>query len=184
MFRIITSILASCGIVFVGVLVVHVTATAQSVSRPPLSDDHKLYIASKCTSVKSSLRQLHRSDASMRVNRGQLYEFVGTKLMARLNSRLAASRLDGGKLIGLTARYDKALIDFRESYRFYEETLSDLLRADCAKRPEAFFYDIEDASKKRTEVRKRITAMNQIMNDYYEEFGGFRDRHDSELGSS
>jgi hypothetical protein len=139
----------------------------------PLSEEQRRQIVVKCTSIKASLRQLHRSDASLRVNRGQLYEFIGTKLMARLNGRIVANRLDGGDLVASAARYDTALVNFRTVYQNYEEGLSATLRIDCVQQPEDFYYSVADIRKRRLEVYQRVTDINRYIDEYYEAFGQF-----------
>lgn len=173
-------------VLIIGALFFDTTATVRADTRAPLSEAHKQRIVAKCTSVKSSLRQLHRSDASLRVNRGQLYEFVGTKLMTRLNSRLVTNRLDASMLVGTTVRYDKALAEFRTAYRFYEEQLSALLRIDCTRQPETFYYSVVDVRAKRAEVRKKVSDLSRIMGDYHKEFVRFSDEYSAaakELGN-
>lgn len=142
-----------------------------------LSDEHRRIVVSQCSSAQTSLRQLHRSDASLRVNRGQLYEFIGSKLMARLNARLVTNRLDGGALVDLTAQYDRKLDDFRTSYRIYEEQLSALLRVDCAKDPEGFYDGVLATREKRTYVYQQTAALHQIIGEYYEAFQEFSDEY-------
>lgn len=124
---------------------IFLTASARALDVGPLSESHKARIAANCTSAKTSLQQLHRSDASLRVNRGQLYESISTKLMARLNSRLALNRLDGSELVAAAARYERSFTQFRTNYQAYEEQLSALLRINCKKQPEDF-YSIETFS--------------------------------------
>jgi hypothetical protein len=155
-----------------GMLFLH-TVNVKAEEQAPLSESHKQRIIASCTSAMSSLRQLHRSDASLRVNRGQLYEHVGTKLMARLNGRIALNKLDGGTLVNFSAEYDRALISFRTSYRLYEEQLSSALRIDCEKQPEGFYYAVIDARKKRTDVYQGVNELNRLIRDYYQEFERF-----------
>lgn len=146
-------------------------------AHPPLLPAHKKRIMTNCTSATASLRQLHRNDASLRVNRGQVYEYIGTKLMARFNGRLVSNHLDGGKLVETAARYDKALTKFRTSYRIYEQELTAILRLDCQKEPEEFYYGVIDVRRKRADVYQQITRLNQYSNEYYEGFTKFSDAH-------
>lgn len=161
------------GITALAVVFYGSTASVQANEQPALGDAHKKRIVTNCTSATSSLRQLHRSDASLRVNRGQMYEYIGTKLMAHLNSRLAVNRLDGGKLIDEAARYDKMLTNFRAAYRTYEQQLSAVLRIDCKQQPEAFYYGVTDVRRKRADVYEQTTNLNRIIDDYYEGFKKF-----------
>lgn len=141
--------------------------------RPPLSREHTTHISTTCEGAQVSLRQLHRSDASLRVNRGQLYEHIGGKLMARLNGRIALNQLDVGELVAITARYDQQLTNFRSSYKTYEETLSATLNMTCRERPEEFYYSVRTAREQRRAVYRDIAALNETMEQYHEEFGRF-----------
>lgn len=162
------------GVVFLslGALFLH-TTSVHADERAPLSEAHKQRIVASCTSAMSSLRQLHRSDASLRVNRGQLYEYMGTKLMARLNGRLVINKLDGGTLVNISAQYDRALLAFRSVYRSYEEQLSATLKEDCEKQPESFYYSVIESRKKRADVYQSVNELNRLIREYYQEFERF-----------
>lgn len=149
------------------------TSNARSLDATPLSEAHVSRIVSHCTSAKASLQQLHRSDASLRVNRGQLYESISTKLMARLNSRIALNRLDSGTLVEATVRYEKGLSNFRDTYQAYEEQLTELLRINCKKQPEQFYYKVLDVREHRKAVAWTIAELNQYTIEYYKTFERF-----------
>lgn len=152
---------------------VFLTVTARSLDVSPLSESHKERIVANCTSAKSSLQQLHRSDASLRVNRGQLYEFISTKLMARLNSRLVLNRLDASDLVAAAARYEQSLSYFRTTYQTYEEQLSALLRIDCQRQPEAFYYRALDVRQKRQAVAEVTSEIERYVVEYHQTFERF-----------
>src|SRR5689334_18968108 len=109
-----------------------------------MTDEHIARIRMNCQDAQSSLSQLHASDALLRVNRGQLYESISTKLMAPLNSRIALHRLDGVKLVATTTRYESQLATFRAKYQEYEEAMSDVLRVNCVNQPVAFYDKVAD----------------------------------------
>ena len=94
----------------------------------PLSNDQLTQIKQNCVRVKSNLRRIHANDGLVRVNQGQQYEVIATRLMAPLNSRIALNRLDGVELAKTTVEYNTQLTAFRSEYRQYEEKLSELLR--------------------------------------------------------
>lgn len=154
----------------VGGLLFGSAALTQASDEQPLQESHKQRIVSRCTATRASLNQLHRTDTSLRVNQGRTYEFVGTKLMARLNSRLALSQLDAGELVNSTARYGRALESFRTAYYSYETQLSIVLRIDCKENPEAFYYGVIDAQKKRQAVHDQVKELNKLSSEYYKEF--------------
>ena len=79
----------------------------------PLSNDQLTQIKQNCVRVKSTLRRIHANDGLVRVNQGQQYEVIATRLMAPLNSRIALNRLDGVELAKTTVEYNTQLTAFR-----------------------------------------------------------------------
>ena len=162
---------------------IFLTVNARSLDILPLSESHKARIVANCTSAKTSLQQLHRSDASLRVNRGQLYQSISTKLMARLNSRLALNRLDGSELVAAAARYERSLSQFRNSYQAYEEQLSALLRINCQKQPDEFYYRTLDVRERRQAVAQTITDLNHYSIEYHQIFERFSENYRTTPGT-
>src|SRR5687768_4010153 len=101
----------------------------------PMTEAHIARIRANCVEAQSTLTQLHATDALLRVNRGQLYESISTKLMAPFNSRVALNQLDGAKLVSITAMYEQQLAEFRINYQQYEEAMSSLLKLNCVNQP-------------------------------------------------
>ena len=58
-----------------------------------------------CSSVRVAIKNIHTNDALTRVNVGQRYNSISTKLMARLNGRLAINKLDSSKLVNITNEF-------------------------------------------------------------------------------
>ena len=139
------------------------TAHAQSVV---LSQDQIDHIKSNCTSIKSTLNQLHASDALLRVNRGQVYESMASKLMDPFNSRLSNNGLDAKATSVVTASYRTMLDTFRADYKSYEEKLSEAINIDCTKQPEAFYATTEEARTLRAKVHDDVTKLNRNIDDY------------------
>src|SRR5688500_8599766 len=115
---------------------VSLPALAQST---PMTEAHIDRIRANCVEAQSTLTQLHASDALLRVNRGQLYESISTKLMAPFNSRVTAAKLDSATLVTVAAAYEQQLNDFRSSYKLYEEAMTKTLRLNCTNQPVAFY---------------------------------------------
>jgi len=131
-----------------------------------LSDEQLGRIKSNCLSIKGSLNQLHATDALLRVNRGQIYEAIGTKLMSNFNARLSNNSLDNKGLVAVTQSYQTAQVTFRDDYRIYEQQLSAALRIDCTKEPAALHEAIESAREKRDIVHADVLRLNQFIDDY------------------
>ena len=116
------------------------------------TDSQLVQIRSRCSEIQAVLNRVHANDALVRVNRGQLYERLSTKLAVPLNSRIALNRLDGSSLLSVTSTYDVHLNEFRSLYQSYEEQLSDTMRIDCVNQPAKFYESLESAREKRQAV--------------------------------
>lgn len=143
--------------------VVHFTSVQ---AQAQLTTEQKQRISANCLSIKNSLNQLHASDALLRVNRGQLYEAIGTRLMNNFNTRLTSNSLDARGLLVVTTSYKNALDTFRADYQSYERQLSALIKIDCQAEPAEFHENLEDARLKRTKVHEGIVRLNQYIDDY------------------
>lgn len=135
-------------------------------SAASLSDEQLGRISANCLSIKSSLNQLHASDALLRVNRGQQYESVGSKLMGNFNNRLGSNGFDNKGLIAVTDSYQVALTNFRSDYQSYEHQLATAIRIDCTKEPELFHNALVDARVKRAQLHTDVVRLHQYIDDY------------------
>lgn len=135
-------------------------------SAEDLSQEQIDRITANCVSIQGSLNQLHASDALLRVNRGQIYESIGSKLMGNFNGRLGNNGQDNKGLIVVADQYQVALAAFRTDYQIYERQLSDTMKIDCTKQPVAFHASLENARTKREVVHSDVTKLNQYIDDY------------------
>ena len=103
-----------------------------------ISDRQIQLIKDNCLSTKNTLTQLHSSDALLRVNMGQSYESVSTKLMVRFNNRLANNNITNENLLSVTNSFALVLDTFRLDYISYEEQLTIAIGIDCQKQPVSF----------------------------------------------
>lgn len=149
-----------------------------------LSDDQINRIKANCLSIKGSLNQLHASDALLRVNRGQIYESIGTKLMSTFSSRLSNNGLDNKGLVVVTNQYQTALATFRTDYQTYEQQLSTTLRIDCTKEPTIFHNSLLDARKDREIVHTDVVRLNQYIDDYRSAINDFMINFDRVTGKN
>lgn len=139
----------------------------------PMTEAHVARIRANCIEAQSSLRQLHQSDALLRVNRGQLYELISTKLMAPFNSRVALNRLDSADLVSTTAEYERQLATFRANYKAYEEAMSGVLKINCTDQPVAFYDGVNDARSKRQKVHESTLTLHRTIKNYKTQFEAF-----------
>jgi hypothetical protein len=147
-------------------ILVLIAISTSTNAQSTLSDEQLRRISSNCLSAKSSLNQLHASDALLRVNRGQLYESIGAKLMNNFNIRLTSNSLDAQGLQLVTTSYKAALETFRSDYQAYERQVSTAIRIDCVGEPLAFYLAIEDAREKREKVHTDVIRLHQYIDDY------------------
>src|SRR3989344_4604387 len=83
----------------------------------PMTEAHIQRIKSNCVEAQSTLYQLHASDALLRVNRGQLYESMSTKLMEPFDSWLTVNSYNASELVAVAADYNSKLAEFRTDYK-------------------------------------------------------------------
>jgi len=142
-----------------------------------ITSEQAASIRENCSAIKNTLNQLHVSDAYLRVNRGQLYESIATKLMDRFNSRLQSNDFDPAEFTTLTKDYRTTLNDFRAHYQTYEQQLSVALDTDCTKKPTEFYVAVESARSKRVQVNKDVTELNSYIIKYQDSLSAFYDRY-------
>lgn len=155
---------AIIGIIAAGLL--SVAGLQNTFAQSSLSDKQRQRIIENCSTIKTTLNQLHASDALLRVNRGQIYESLNSNLMANFNARLNSNNHDIKGFLVVTNGYQGALNDFRSSYQQYERQLSALIRIDCTKDPIAFHVALQDARAKRKKVHDNVLRLHQYIDDY------------------
>lgn len=162
--------------VCLALVAVATTALSSVISRadePPMTEAHIQRIKNNCSEAQATLYQLHASDALLRVNRGQLYESMSTKLMEPFDSRLTLNSYNAADLVSIASVYDHELNDFRTNYQQYEESLSNVLQMNCDNQPVAFYDGVADARTKRSKVHDSALALHKTINDYEAAFEAF-----------
>jgi hypothetical protein len=139
----------------------------------PMTEEHIERIRANCVEAQSVLRRLHASDGLLRVNRGQLYELLSTKLMAPMNGRIAFNKLDSMGLVAITADYERQLDTFRLEYKEYEEAMSATLEMDCTNQPVAFYDKVNETREKRKKVNEATKVLHKTIADYRGSFDEF-----------
>ncbi len=123
-------------------------------------------VQNNCVALKSTLNQLHASDALLRVNMGQLYESMVIKLMNGFNGRIENNNLNNNDLVSETKKYNSILDNFRNDYQAYEEKLSAAINADCQNHPVSFYNAISTARTYRDKVHADVVRLNQSIEQY------------------
>lgn len=160
-----------CAASIVGVF--GVVTAVQAADQPALTPAHIERIKGNCNSAQNSLIQLHASDGLLRVNRGQVYESISTRLMAPLNSRLVLNRVDTANLQPISIKYERQLAQFRETYREYEVAMSKMLADNCTRNPTKFYYDVDEARTKRQNTHETVKELQKTIREYGTEFDNF-----------
>jgi hypothetical protein len=112
---------------------------------------------------------------------GQSYESMSTKLMTRLNNRLAINNLANVNLVNAADNFDAILDTFRLDYIAYEEQLSIAMDIDCQKQPVSFYDAVSSARSKRELVHSDISRLNQALAQYRSEFSKFEAEYSAAL---
>lgn len=139
----------------------NVSATDATISNQQID---RIY--GNCTQSKNTLNQLHASDALLRVNMGQIYESISTKLMTKFNTRVSNNKFDNTNLTSATNSYNSMLDNFRTDYKKYEERLTLAIDVDCKKQQIAFYDAVALARIERNRVHDDIVKMNQYIDQY------------------
>lgn len=139
-----------------------------------LTDDQIGFIRSNCLDVQSTLERVHASDALTRVNLGQRYENISTKLMAPLNSRIALNRLDNVDLTKTTADFNAEVDNFRSLYQQYEQTMLRAIQINCKNQPVSFYDTITLAREHRAAVHDSVIKLSDLLKQYGTQFESFK----------
>lgn len=131
-----------------------------------ISDSQIKLIKTNCVSTKDTLNRIHASDALLRVNMGQIYESISTKLMDGFNGRVVGNNLNGINLISISSEYGQTLDKFRADYINYEEKMSTAMSIDCNKQPVSFYDAIASARTHRKQVGSDVKELNQLIKEY------------------
>lgn len=175
----------SLKIVTLGLVIATAVATISLVSvsaEDTLTADeqHISNIRDNCVTAKNTLNQLHASDALLRVNMGQMYELMSTKLMDRFNARVSSNRYDNSSLTAVTSAYNKKLDSFRTDYQAYEVQLANTLKIDCNNQPIAFYDSVASSRSKRQTVHTDVSRLNQYLDDYTTALNAFENVYKSQ----
>ena len=73
----------------------------------------------------------------------------------------------------VTDNYRAALLDFRADYITYEQKLSETLRIDCTKHPEAFHISVQSTRELRLAVHEDVQRLHRFIDDYRSSVGDF-----------
>ena len=154
------------GLALIGSIVVAPLAKADN-NLASLGEKQLETIRQNCVQAQVTLQQIQYSDAAARVNRGQAYETLLTKLMAPFNSRVALNRLDmATDLTADTTDLEKAFNTFKDDYTNYSDDLTETLEVKCQSHPEDFYEALSNTRDDRAQVHSDIGVMDALMAQY------------------
>ncbi len=131
-----------------------------------LTDDQINIIQENCSISQSILKQVHSYDALTRVNMGQRYENISTRVMAPFISRVALNGFDSVELASTSVAYKKQIKDFADRYITYESTVSEALAIDCKNDPIRYYSTIVTARNLRNAVYESVSQLNSLLRQY------------------
>lgn len=151
---------------------------AQAIDDTPvvLTENQIEAINGRCLASKVALNKLHSADALLRVNLGQKYEYISSRLMAPLNSRIALNSYDGVELAQVTADFNRSLETFRNQYRTYELSVGNAIDIDCQQKPVEYYQAIELFRQHRAELHEATRDVNRLTQEYLDEFDIFSEQ--------
>ena len=155
-------------VIITTLVVVSFRANAQTEPTTPTENQLNTIIY-RCPNMKTTIKQMQTQDAITRVELGKNYENMLSKLMTPMNSRLANNQLSAGNLLTITADFNSNLGSFRQHYIEYDQSISDLLSIDCAKKPADFYNKLQTARAKRANVQADCLKLSQAIKSYREE---------------
>ncbi len=154
-------------IISLSLAISHSVAAAEQVEIEPqkLAD-----IKVNCVGMQVVLQKIQYNDAANRVNRGQAYESLVTRMMIPMNGRTAVNGLSSSTavLAGITTRYQQKLDSFKNDYEKYDNSLTSALRIKCQQKPADFYKNIVDARKYRHNIANDVMELEQLIEDYYQ----------------
>jgi hypothetical protein len=151
--------------IFVATVIFSSTSFAQSAD---LTSEKRVIVVQTCVSAQTVMQKIQHNDAATRVNRGQTYATIISRLMTPLNTRSTSNGYNSSAtlLTDTTKRYQQALDDFKDHYKNYDNAVSNALKTKCKDKPEVFYGYIEDARRERQNVAADVTALSGLVGEY------------------
>lgn len=148
----------------IGLVVVVPTAMADT----DMSAEKQTIITQTCVSSQTVLQRIQHNDAATRVNRGQGFETLITRLMTPLNTRTTARGFNesAALLLDTSKRYQQTLENFKDTYEAYDNALTGALRTKCKDKPAKFYEYIEQARKHRQNLAGEVATLHHLAGEY------------------
>lgn len=136
-----------------------------SAESAPLSDAQLNAVLANCSVAQVTLGRIQQSDKPARINRGFRYDSI-LKLMVKLNTRVAQSRIDAPELLSITSNYEKEIKAFTQTYTTYDDDLSDIQKMDCKEAPTDFYDSLTRVRENRTRLEGHVNQIDFYLDEY------------------
>lgn len=155
---------AIVSLVFAGGIFV-VVAYAQT---DTLTPEKQTIITQSCILSQTTLQRIQHNDTATRVNRGQGYETILSRLMTPLNTRATSNGYNASAtvLIDTTKRYQQAFGSFKNHYNNYDNAISSALKIKCKTKPVEFYGYLEEARKQRQTLAGDVDNLSSLIDEY------------------
>lgn len=156
------------GIFILPVFVVLGFTTITHAQTTELTPEKQTIIEQSCVSAQTVLQRIQHNDAATRVNRGQGYETLVSRLMTPLNSRATSRGYNDSAslMVDTTKRYQQGLESFKDHYKAYDDAISGSLRVKCKQEPAKFYGYIEEARRQRQNLASDVGNLSGLINEY------------------
>lgn len=157
-------------VIGVSVALLTIVNTPVVADQDDISPEKQTLIRQNCVTAQVALQQIQYSDAATRVNRGQGYESLLSRLIVPLNTRATANGFNNSatNLTATTNKYQTALNSFKKHYDNYDDALTDALRVKCQDKPIAFYHYLVEARKQRSSLANDVTTLTQLIEEYHQ----------------
>lgn len=133
-----------------------------------MTAEKQAIIVESCVGAQTTLQRIQHNDAATRVNRGQGYETLVSRLMTPLNSRATSGGYNDSAsfLVDTTKRYQQALESFKDHYKEYDDAITASLRVKCKTDPVKFYGYIEEARNQRQNLANDVSLLSTLTGEY------------------
>lgn len=135
---------------------------------PLLTAEQQTIISQNCVASQTVLQRIQHNDAASRINRGQIYETLFSRLMTPLNTRATSNGYNNSAavLVDTTKLYQLDLERFKNHYKDYDNAIAAALRVKCKNKPAEFYSYIEKARVERQNLSSDVGNLARLIEQY------------------
>jgi len=157
-------------VIGIGVTLLTVIGAPVAADQDDIPPEKQALIRQNCVTTQVTLQQIQYNDAATRVNRGQGYESLLSRLIIPLNTRATANGFNSSatSLTATTNKYQTSLSNFKKHYDSYDDALTGALRVKCQEKPIVFYHYLVEARKQRSNLASDVLALTQFIEEYHQ----------------